>query len=60
MFHDNQGATIAKCELPTKRTASKRKSYDVFFKLKAIECAEKTSKKVAARETGMDAKRIQE
>ena len=32
-------------ELPAKTTMSKRKSYDVSFKLKAIECAEKTSKK---------------
>ena len=29
---------------------SKRKSYDVSFKLKAVECAEKKSKEAAARE----------
>ena len=34
---------------------SKTKSYDVFFKLKAIECAEKT-KEVAVREIGVGSK----
>ena len=52
--------TIASCELPAKRTMSKRKSYDVSFMLKAVECAEKTSKEAAARKMGMGAKRIQE
>ena len=42
------------------RTMSKRKSYDVSFKLKAVECAEKKSKKAAAREMGVDSKRIHE
>ena len=36
----------------------KRKCYDVLFKLKAMECAERKSKKAAAREYGVDAKRI--
>ena len=52
--------TIASYELPAKRTMSKRKSYDVSFMLKAVECAEKTSKEAAARKMGMGAKRIQE
>ena len=52
--------TIVSCELPAKRTMSKRKSYDVSFMLKAVECAEKTSKEAAARKMGMGAKRIQE
>ena len=37
---------------------SKRKCYDVSFKLKAVECAERKSKEPAAREYGVDAKRI--
>ena len=43
---------IAMYELPTKTTM--RKSYDVFFKLKAIECAKKTTKKAATREMGVE------
>ena len=39
---------------------SKRKSYDVKFKLKAIEYAEKNTKEVAARKMGVDGKRIRE
>ena len=39
---------------------SKRKSYDVSFKVKAVECAEKKSKEAAAREMGVDSKRIRE
>ena len=39
---------------------SKRRSYDVSFKLLAVECAEKTSKEAAARQMGVDARRIQE
>ena len=60
MFQDNRGATIATCELSAKRTMSKRKSYDVSFMLKAVECAEKTSKEAAAMEMGVGAKGIQE
>ena len=37
---------------------SKRKCYDVSFKLRAVDCAEKRSNEAAAREFGMDAKRI--
>ena len=51
--------TITTSKLPAKRTMSKRKSYDVSFMLKAIECAE-TSKEAAAREMGVGAKRIRE
>ena len=40
--------------------SAKQKSYCVSFKLKAIETAEKQSKEAAVRESGMDAKRIQE
>ena len=40
VFHDNQGTTIATCVLHAKRMMSKRTSYDVSFKLKAIKCAE--------------------
>lgn len=36
--------------LPTAGTMSKRKSYGVSFKLKAIDFAEKKSKKAAATE----------
>ena len=39
-------------------TSRKRKNYDVFFKLKAIEQSEQSSKEAAAREFGVDAKRI--
>ena len=39
---------------------SHRKSYDVLFKLKAIETAEKKSKEAAAREFRVDAKRVRE
>ena len=60
MYQDNQGAAIATCERPAKRTMSKRKSYDVSFMLKAVECAEKTNKEVAAREMGVGAKWIRE
>ena len=60
MYQDNGDATIATCKLPAKRMMSKRKSYDVSFMLKAVECAEKISKEVAARENGMGAKRIRE
>ena len=42
------------------RAMSKRKSYDVSFKLKAVEYAEKTTKKAAAREMGVGTKRIRE
>ena len=35
---------------------SRRQSYDVLFKLKAIESAEKKSKEAAAREFRVDAK----
>ena len=38
--------------------AQKRKSFDVYFKLKAVESAEKS--KEAAREFGADAKWIRE
>ena len=43
-----------------KRTMSKRKSYDVSFMFKAVECAKKTSKEAAAREMGVGAKQIRE
>ena len=33
---------------------SKRRSYDVSFTLRAVECAEKTSKEAAARECQAD------
>ena len=48
------------CNLPHAAAAmsAKRKSYCVSFKLKAIETAEKKSKEAAARESGVDAKRI--
>ena len=36
----------------------KRKCYDILFKLKAVEYAERKSKEVAAREYGVDAKCI--
>ena len=36
----------------------KEKSYDTSYKLKAIQLAEQSSKEVAAREFGVDAKRI--
>ena len=39
---------------------SKCKLYCVYFKLKAVEMAEKKSKKAAAREFGVDLKRIRE
>ena len=39
VFHDSQGAMIATCVLHAKRMMSKRKSYDVSFKLKVIACA---------------------
>ena len=39
---------------------SKRKSYFVSFQLKVVEMAEKKSKGAAAREFGMDPKRIRE
>ena len=39
---------------------SKRKAYDVSFKLKAVECAEKKSKEAAVREMGVDSKMIHE
>ena len=39
---------------------SKRKLYDVSFKLKAVEWAEKKSKEATAREMGVDSKRIHE
>ena len=42
------------------REMSKRKAYDVSFQLKAVECAEKKSKEAAAREMGVDGKRIRE
>ena len=51
---------IAMCKLPAKRTMSKRKSFDVSFMFKAVECAEKTSKEAAAREMGVGAKQIRE
>ena len=37
---------------------SKRKSFDVSFELKAVESASKKSRQAAAREFGVDAKRI--
>ena len=38
--------------------AQKRNSYDIFFKLKAIETAEKTSKEAAAHDFGIDPRRV--
>ena len=46
----------ASCKLAT----SKRKLFCVSFKLKAVETAEKKSKEAAAREFGIDPKRIRE
>ena len=60
MFQDNRGAMITTCELPAKRTMSKKKSYDVSFMLKAVECAEKTSKEAAAKEMVVASKQIRE
>ena len=51
---------IATYELPAKRMMPKKKSYDVSFKLKAIEYAKKTSKKAETREMGVDSKQIWE
>ena len=51
--------TVAK-EHKFVRAMFKRKSYDVSFKLKAVEWAEKKSKEAATRERGMDSKRIRE
>ena len=39
-------------------SSRKRKSFDTLHKLKAAECAEKSSKEVAAREFKADSKRI--
>ena len=36
----------------------RRECYDVSFKLKAVECAERKSKEAATGEYGVDAKRI--
>ena len=49
--------TIAK-EHKLVTAMSKRKLYNVSFKLKAVECAEKKSKEAAVREMGVDSKRI--
>ena len=46
----------ASCQL----AVSKRKSYCVSFKLKVVETAEKKSNEAAAREIGVDPKRIRE
>ena len=51
--------TVAK-EHKFVRAMSKRMSYDVSFKLTAVECAEKKSKEAAAREMGVDSKMIHE
>ena len=40
--------------------AQKRKSFDLTYKLNAVEGAEKKSKEAAAREFSVDAKRIRE
>ena len=40
--------------------AQKRKSFDLTYKLNAVASAEKKSKEAAAREFGVDAKRIRE
>ena len=50
--------TVAK-EHKFVRAMFKRKSYNVSFKLKAVACAKK-SKEAAAREMGVDSKRIRE
>ena len=42
------------------RCPSERRSYNVSFKLKTVECAEKKSKEAAAREMGVDSKMIRE
>ncbi len=39
-------------------SSRKRKSYDISFKIKAVRSAEQDSKEAAAREYGVDAKRI--
>ena len=49
--------TVAK-EHKFVRAMSKRKSYNVSFKLKAVECVEKKNEEAAAREMGVDSKRI--
>ena len=51
--------TVAK-EHKFVRAMSKQKSYNVPFKLKAVECTEKKSKKATAREMGVDSRRIHE
>ena len=48
---------LATCTMAQQR---KRCSYDLSFKLKAIMSAEKTSKEAAARQFGVDARRIRE
>ena len=58
-FESTSHFTVAK-EHKFVRAMSKQKSYDVSFKLKAVECAEKKSKEAAAREMGVDSKRIRE
>ena len=45
--------TVAK-EHNFARAMFKRKAYNVSFKLKAVECAEKKSKEAAVREMGVD------
>ena len=56
----NGRGTFSTCSIDTDSAitcpmAQKRKSFDVSFKLKAVETAEK-SKEAAAREFGVDAK----
>lgn len=57
----NGRGTFSTCSIDTDSAitcpmAQKRKSFDVSFKLKAVETAEKKSKEAAAREFGVDAK----
>ena len=40
--------------------SSKKRSFDAAFKLKAVESAEKTTNRAAAREFGVDERRVRE
>ena len=44
----------------TTHGAEEKKSYDISFKLKAVETAEKKSKEAAALEFGVDPRRLRE
>ena len=60
LYRDQVPTTYIEVEsdLSSQVIKSESTSYDVSFKLKAVKCSAKKTKEAAAREIGVDAKRM--